>query len=662
MKTASSKKDSAKASTTSTTRSKSAASSEVKKLKAQKEELEQRLQEMSAMYEELRAAQEELTSSSHIQAAVDTGFASIEFTPEGFILSANQNFVSALGYEKPEDVIGQHHKIFCEEDYAASTEYHRFWQSLADGQIHSGEFKRVSLHGEEVWINAAYTPVRDESGKIVKVIKIATDITEMVNARTKGESVQAAVDTGWAYIEFNPDGTIITANQNFLSTMGFEREDEIKNQHHRIFCDAAYAASPEYARFWNDLASGRVQNGEYLRVRRDGKEVWLQAAYTPIKDDKGKVTKVIKIAADISNVKLPVLAVSQIISNVAQGDLTNVFDMPAEGYVQQMGDALNVALENLNALLSNIEESADFVASSSGSMLEKSESIKNNTTEVASAIAQMAKGAQDQALKTDESSKLVEEVMSTATQMESKADIIYQTAEQGQVSCENGIKIIKKLVENMEGISSSAGITSESISVLTQRAEEIARTLNVITDIAAQTNLLALNAAIEAARAGDAGRGFAVVAEEIRKLAEDSRRSAVDIEKIIADVQKDTQSAGKAIEIMESSVKDGNVATQEADSIFQEIASSSQQTLSYSKEIQNATMAQKTSIDSVVKNIEQIVVVAEETAAGTEEVASSSQALNASMTEVTEASNRLSQIASELQSGVSQFKLVKLKR
>ncbi|MEK6482577.1 methyl-accepting chemotaxis protein, partial [Catalinimonas sp. 4WD22] len=383
--------------------------------------------------------------------------------------------------------------------------------------------------------------------------------------------------------------------------------------------------------------------------------------YTPVRDSVGNIVKVIKIATDITAIKGPVLQVRDIISSLAQGDLTKKFDMAAEGYVMEMGDALNVAIENLNGLLGSIGESADFVASSSNNMLEKSESIKNNTTEVASAIAQMAQGAQDQALKTDESSKLVEEVMTTANEMESKADIIYKAAEKGQSSCENGIRIIKKLVENMEGISSSAGITSESISVLTQRAEEIGRTLNVITDIAAQTNLLALNAAIEAARAGDAGRGFAVVAEEIRKLAEDSRRSAVDIEKIIGDVQKDTQSAGKAIEKMEGSVKEGSTATKEADIIFQEIAQSSQETLSYSKEIQQASSGQKASIDSVVKNIEQIVVVAEETAAGTEEVASSSQALNASMAEVTEASNKLSQIAAELQAGVGQFKLVSLK-
>ncbi len=600
--------------------------------------------------------------ADHMQAAVNTGFASIEFLPDGTILTANPNFLKTLGYQGAEEVVGKHHRIFCNSTYAQSGAYKNFWAALADGQIQAGEFKRQQRDGGEVWISAAYTPVKDENGKVVKVIKIATDITNMIAARAQGENIQSAVDTGWAYIEFEPDGTIVSANHNFLSTMGFGNETEIKGQHHRIFCDATYAATPEYKKFWQDLGSGVVQNGEYLRVRKDGRQVWLQAAYTPIKDEKGNVVKVIKIATDISGVKLPVLAVSEIIGCLAQGDLTQKFAIAGDGYVQKMGDALNVALENLNALLGSIGESADFVADSSNSMLEKSESIKNNTTEVASAISQMAKGAQDQALKTDESSKLVEEVMTTANEMESKADVIYKAAEQGQSSCENGIKIIKKLVENMEGIRGSANITAESISILTQRAEEIGRTLNVITDIASQTNLLALNAAIEAARAGDAGRGFAVVAEEIRKLAEDSRRSAVDIEKIIGDVQKDTQSASKAIEKMEISVKDGNSATVEADTIFQEIARSSQETLSYSKEIKHATSGQKIAIDSVVKNIEQIVVVAEETAAGTEEVASSSQILNISMAEVTEASNKLSEIAAELQAGVGQFKLVRTRK
>jgi len=613
----------------------------------------------TAFIKDITSEKENRIKANSIKSAVDTGWALIEFDPYGNILEANKNFVSALGYSSDEEIVGQHHRIFCEKEYANSLEYKNFWEDLAKGDIKSGEFKRQTKSGENVWINASYTPIKDDHGKVVKVIKIATEITEMVNAREKGDNIKKAVDTGWAMIEFEPDGTILDANDAFISTMGYGNTGEIKGQHHRIFCESGYANSSEYAQFWKDLANGATQSGEYARVKKNGEAVWLQAAYAPIKDEKDQVVKVIKIAADISQVKFPVLAVSEIIREMAQGNLTMKFDTHAEGYVQEMGDALNVAVENLNNLLSTINVSSDQVARSADNMLSRSKSMRNNTSEVASAIAQMSKGAQDQAAKTDESSKLADSVLQSALDMEKKANMINKAAESGKKSSESGLKIIKNLVENMTGISSSANLTSDSIKVLTERADEIARTLNVITDIAAQTNLLALNAAIEAARAGEAGRGFAVVAEEIRKLAEDSRKSAIDIEKIIGDVQKDTQAAGKAIETMETSVKQGNTASTEAESIFREIAESSDETFNYSTEIQDATKMQKESIDTVVKNIEQIVVVAEETAAGTQEVASSSQELNTSMEDVASSSAQLSEIAAELQSGVNQFKLTK---
>ncbi len=698
-------------------------------------------------------------NASAVQNAVDTGWASIEFKPDGTILSANENFKTALGYFNDNEIVGNHHRMFCDQKLKNSHEYAQFWQNLANGQIQNGEFKRVRKDGTEVWINASYTPVKNTEGIVYKIIKIATDITDMVASRLKADAVQAAVDTGWASIEFESDGTIINANDNFVQTLGYNSVNEITGNHHRIFCEQDYAMSNDYQRFWKALGQGQVQSGEFKRISKQGREVWINASYTPIRDLEGNIVKVIKIAADVTdmvktrestmavfnqltqaiqemvegnfdysmlldNVDLdtnaqkviediatlqgtlnnimvaigdvvekagkegdmqarlrveeakgswrdltdginqliqsiaePLMEFNKIMNAMAEGDLSNRFMMRSAGDIQNMGDNLNKAMENMTVLLNQIEKNAKIAADSSKIMMNKSEAMKGNTGEVASAIAQMSQGAQDQAVKTDESSQLVNEVMESANEMANKADIINQAAERGQGSCDNGMKIMKVLLDNMDEIMGSASMTSDSINILKQRAEEIARTLNVITDIAAQTNLLALNAAIEAARAGDAGRGFAVVAEEIRKLAEDSRQSAVDIEKIIGDVQKDTQEASKAIENMEGSVKQGNSASKEAEEIFLEISTSSNDTLSLSKDIQEASTEQKGSINKVVKNIEQIVVVAEETAAGSQQVSGSAQELNAGMIEVSENSEETSRIAADLLAGVNQFKL-----
>ena len=682
-------------------------------------------------------------------AAISKAQAVIEFNLDGTIITANENFLQTVGYTL-EEIEGQHHSIFVEDSYKNSGEYQAFWKKLNNGQFETGEIKRIGKNGKEIWLQASYNPIFDIDGVPIKVVKFAADVTEQKIQYADFRGQLEAVSKANAVIEFTLEGTIVAANDNFLSVVGYGL-DEIRGKHHRIFCEEDYANGEEYRAFWEKLNRGEFSVGTYRRLGKGGKEVYIQATYNPILDLNGNPYKVIKYATDITeftvalkavsdfaselkegnfdaqidvkadgdvgkmiednlslrdtlkeiindvnnvvksageegnlNARLelqetkgawkdlvdsmnqllqsiadPVLEFNSIITEMAKGDLTKKFEMQAKGDIQNMADSLNTAVDNLNNLLSTIGENADVVAQASASMLEKSESMKNNTSEVASAIGQIAKGAQDQATKTDESSKLVEDVKNSAVEMESKSDVINNAAERGQKSCENGLKIIRNMVENMSGITESANLTSESINILTDRAVEIGRTLNVITDIAAQTNLLALNAAIEAARAGEAGRGFAVVAEEIRKLAEDSRKSAVDIEKIIADVQKDTQAAGKAIETMESSVTQGTEATTQAESIFQEIAKSSEETLNFSKEIKESTSVQKSSIESVAKNIEQIVVVAEETAAGTQQAAGSSQQMNAGMEEVAASSSQLSEIAAELQTGVNQFQLKK---
>lgn len=578
--------------------------------------------------------------------AIDSSMAYIEFNLDGTVIKANSLFLKAVKYEIDE-VAGKHHRIFCDSSYVRTPEYEKFWTNLRNGLPQTGEFLRRAKDGTTVWIQASYTPVKDENGIVTKVIKLASDITGQKLRNIDYQGQLEAIHQSNAVIEFNLDGTIITANENFLKTVGYTLQ-EIAGKHHKIFVHPDYAKTTEYKSFWDSLGRGEFQVGTYTRVNKRGGEIYLQASYNPIFDSNGTPVKVVKFALDMTET-------IRVIKSMSAGDLSQRCNTTVDN--KGLTVEINRALDNLVSVMSNISQGSDVVAKSSDLLQKKVSDMKQNTGEVANAISMMAKGAQDQAQRTDESSKLVSHVMASAVEMESKAHVINNAAKLGLESSNQGLKTVKTLVENMTEIKDSAGFTSQSIHVLTKRTEEIGRTLRVITDIASQTNLLALNAAIEAARAGDAGRGFAVVAEEIRKLAEDSRKSAVEIEKIIGDVQKDTNNAGKAIEKMEASVKEGGSSTVEAESIFKEIAKYSEETFSASKEIQSASLTQKESIGSVVKNIEQIVVVSEETAAGTQQVASSSQQMNKGMLEIAKAGDELSAVAAELQAGVSQFKL-----
>lgn len=629
-------------------------------LKAQEEEIRQQMEEMSATQEEMARASAEMKG---ITTAIDSSFAYIEFDPHGNILNANENFLKTMEYNL-NDIKGKHHRLFVDKAYANTSEYDRFWSDLANGKENNDQFKRFTRSGKEIWLQAVYSPVKDSTNKVIKVIKIATDITAQKLAALNALGLKATVDSSFAEIEFDAKGNILDANQNFVKALGYYNVKDILGQHHSMFVDAEYRRSAEYTRFWEDLGNGITQEGQFKRITKDGKEIWIQAAYTPVKDENGKVIKVIKIAIDITAQKQAAIEtekaaneVNRVVSAMASGDLTQRYTIDSKGDLKVMGDSMNAAIANLNNLLSNISQIANLVASSAEELLTKGEQMKNTTQEVASATQQMAEGAQQQAQQTDESSKLIEGVLKSANEMGKKAETINVAAERGQKSASEGLSTIRKVVENMSEILSSASTTSNSINVLAQRSEEIASTLSVITDIASQTNLLALNAAIEAARAGEAGRGFAVVAEEIRKLAEGSRKSAIDIEKVIREVQKDVNSAGKSIETMEVSVKSGNVASKEAELVFQNIEKTSLETLDLSKEIVDATVIQKDSINSTVKNIEKIVVVAEETASGTEQIASSGKELSQGMNEVTATSKDLANVANQLQDSVSKFKL-----
>lgn len=378
--------------------------------------------------------------------------------------------------------------------------------------------------------------------------------------------------------------------------------------------------------------------------------------------DLGNVTGDWKKLEDSVNLLLvsvanPVIEINRVVEQMAQGNLLERFELEAQGDIKELGASLNMAIGSLNALLGQIADVGNLVALSAKEMLEKGEEMKNTTQEVASATQQMAQGAMNQAKETDEASQLMADVLKSSNDMAEKSVRIHAAAGDGQKNSLEGLKSIKLVGDNMDEIQKSAENTSDSILILSDRSDEIALTLRVITDIAAQTNLLALNAAIEAARAGDSGRGFAVVAEEIRKLAEGSRKSAVDIEKVIREVQKDIITVAEAIETMSFNVASGTIASKEAEEVFENIEKANDETLDLSKEILDATVKQIAAISTGVKNIENIVVAAEETASGAEDVAIAGKLLSEGMNEVSGTSEDLTEVANQLQERIAKFKL-----
>lgn len=349
--------------------------------------------------------------------------------------------------------------------------------------------------------------------------------------------------------------------------------------------------------------------------------------------------------------------INGVVNAMADGDLSLRLEDDFKGDIAVLAGSLNKSLDNLGALIEQITQTAEVVKDSSSEMLSVSEEMTINTREIASSIAQMSNGAQNQVVKVDESSNLVEGILRSSGDMGDQADEINAAAQGGVDSSDTGQKLIQRVGFSMRDIAAFSSDTYDSIQVLTKRSQEISRVLGVITDIASQTNLLALNAAIEAAQAGEAGRGFAVVAEEIRKLAEDSKRSAKEIETLVIDVQNDVETTAQAIDMMKVSVKNGEEATSSASDAFNQIMESSGRTLVLSETIRKRVKEQIDGIRNVVTITESVVVIAEQTAAGTEEIASSASELSAGMDNYVQKSESLAQIASELSSGVSKFRL-----
>lgn len=247
---------------------------------------------------ELAVKTSEVAAYKGLIAALDLSMAVVEFSLDGSVLRANENFLKVMGY-RADQVSGMSHRDLCSPALVRSREYGELWKQLQAGTFVSGTFQRISGQGKSVWLEASYNPVKNERGEVLKVVKYALDVTEQVIREAESRGKLAAIDRAMAVIEFDLDGNVLAANDNFLTTMGYTA-NELKGAHHRLFCEPSIIDSREYGEFWHRLNSGEFFSGQFKRIGKQGRIVWLEATYNPVYDADGKLSKIIKFASDIT--------------------------------------------------------------------------------------------------------------------------------------------------------------------------------------------------------------------------------------------------------------------------------------------------------------------------------------------------------------------------
>ncbi|MGR9185940.1 methyl-accepting chemotaxis protein (plasmid) [Rhizobium leguminosarum] len=517
-----------------------------------------------------------------VLAALSNSQAMIEFDLSGKILTANENFCRALGYELRE-IVGKHHSMFVEPAYASSAEYKAFWTKLSAGKFDQQQYKRVGKGGREVWIEASYNPVF-RRGKPVKVIKIATDITAQKLKSAEDAGKIDALSRAQAIIEFTPTGEILTANDNFLTALGYSPA-EIQGKHHSMFCEADYSRSETYKEFWRKLASGQLVADEFMRVGKGGRKVYIQASYNPIFDLNGKVFKVVKFATDVTARVENVEQLARCLTNLADGDLAQTIQKPFIPSLERLRADFNSASEKLKGAMATVAENA--------------KAISAGSNEIRTAADDLAKRTEQQAASVEETAAALEEITTTVKDSSRRAEEAGQLVARARNHAEHSGQVVRDAIGAMDQIENSS--------------REISNIIGVIDEIAFQTNLLALNAGVEAARAGEAGKGFAVVAQEVRELAQRSAKAAKEIKSLIT-------ASG-------SHVANGVALVTNAGSALQEIASQVHEINTNVTAIVEAAREQSTALGGISQSINTVDQGTQQNAAMVEEQTAASHGL-----------------------------------
>jgi methyl-accepting chemotaxis protein len=459
----------------------------------------------------------ELTETQSRMAAIERAQAVIEFDMSGRVLGANPNFLAATGYTL-EEIQGQHHRLFCDPAYATSPDYGAFWEKLNQGKYEQGTYLRVGKGGKRVWLQASYNPVLDHRGKPVKVVKFATDITTQKNLDAENAGKIEAINKAQAVIEFNLDGQVLWANENFCKTLGYSLA-EIKGQHHRLFCEPAWVASAEYSTFWAKLNRGEYDSNLFKRIGKGGREVWIQASYNPITDSTGKPFKVVKFATDVTATQSLVITTEKVVAEANDGDMTGRLPTAGlDGTLKKLADSINTLLDSISGVLERVQGATA--------------SMQTATSDIAQGNNNLSQRTQEQSSALEETASSLEEMTGSVKQNANNATQANQLAASARAAAEKGGAVVEAAIGAMGAITDSS--------------KKVADIIGVIEQLAFQTNMLALNAAVEAARAGDQGRGFAVVAAEVRNLAQRSSGAAKEI-KVLLQTSADRVTQGSTL-------------------------------------------------------------------------------------------------------------------
>jgi methyl-accepting chemotaxis protein len=618
--------------------------------------------------------------------AINRVQAVISFNLDGTILEANKNFLETVGYSLDE-VKGKHHRMFCDAGYANSDEYRRFWEKLGRGEFDAGEYRRIGKGGKEVVVNASYNPIRDANGRVTKVVKFAIDVSK----QKLRECDLAALSKSQAVIEFNLDGTIIGANDNFLKALGYRVED-IRGRHHSMFCDPAYTVSPEYRNFWSNLARGEFQAGLFRRVTSEGKDLWIQATYNPVFDLNNKPYKVVKYATDVTKETLAKLEQEQTVGRIQSmmdNMPINVMMSGIDGKILYLNPK---SIETLRSIEKDLPIAVDKVVGSSFDVFHKNPAHqkrivandrnlphKANIKVGKNILSLLASPIYDANKKyigpmvtwelITERIELIEnvgeasrqlaaasaELNATATQLSANAEKSTSVAHSTAAASEEVSQGVRSVATNTDEMAASikeiarnaaeasttsattlkqAQQTNVTITKLGESSQEIGNVIKVISSIAQQTNLLALNATIEAARAGDAGRGFAVVANEVKELAKQTAKATEDITNKITGIQRDSSGAVEAVGAIGQTIERLN-------GIAGAIAASVEEQAATTSEVSRVVQESATGVQSISDNIASVSESATQTLAGATQVLSAAKTLS-------ELANRLEELVKRI--------------